>query len=93
MTSSSSTIIRIPRTDTNQEDDFILGEVTHSGAGGSSAGRASKPLNLKIVATEGEEPYALTCKSPISRDYLRCLSEGLCNHYILFTWHYAEVSL
>lgn len=62
MTSSSSTIIRIPRTDTDQEDDFILGEVTHSGAGGSSAGRASKPLNLKIVATEGEEPYALTLK-------------------------------
>ncbi|KAK3397123.1 hypothetical protein B0T20DRAFT_480709 [Sordaria brevicollis] len=63
MTSSSSTIIRIPRTDTDQEDDFILGEVTRSGAGGSSAGRASaKPLNLKIVATEGEEPYALTLK-------------------------------
>ena len=62
MTSSSSTIIRIPRTDTDQEDDFILGEVTHSGSGGSSARGSAKPLNLKIVATEGEEPYALTRK-------------------------------
>ncbi|CCC07325.1 unnamed protein product [Sordaria macrospora k-hell] len=62
MTSSSSTIIRIPRTDTDQEDDFILGEVTHSGTGGSSARGSSKPLNFKIVATEGEEPYALTLK-------------------------------
>ncbi|KAK1777882.1 hypothetical protein QBC45DRAFT_177750 [Copromyces sp. CBS 386.78] len=62
MTSSSSTIIRIPRTDTDQEDDCILGEVIHSGTGGSSARGSNKPLNLKIVATEGEEPYALTLK-------------------------------
>lgn len=89
MTSSSSTIIRIPRTDTDQEDDFILGEVTHSG--GSSA-RGSKPLNLKIVATEGEEPYALTRKYPgisslfsLFRRYLRVyafiMSAAAWNYY------------
>ncbi|KAL2116831.1 hypothetical protein VTJ04DRAFT_8999 [Mycothermus thermophilus] len=44
----SSHIIRIPRTD--EDGSFVLGEVTPSG---------SKPLNLKLVATEGEEPYVL----------------------------------
>ncbi|KAL1841412.1 hypothetical protein VTJ49DRAFT_7089 [Mycothermus thermophilus] len=43
-----SHIIRIPRTD--KEGSFILGEVTQSG---------SKPLNVKLVATEGEAPYVL----------------------------------
>ncbi|KAL2171631.1 hypothetical protein VTG60DRAFT_2199 [Thermothelomyces hinnuleus] len=44
----TSHIIRIPRTD--EEGAFILGEVTPSG---------SKPLNVKFVATEGEEPYVV----------------------------------
>ncbi|KAK4101012.1 hypothetical protein N658DRAFT_486391 [Parathielavia hyrcaniae] len=44
----SSHIIRIPRTD--EEGAFVLGEVTSSG---------SKPLNVKFVATEGEEPYVV----------------------------------
>ncbi|KAK4250136.1 hypothetical protein C7999DRAFT_12031 [Corynascus novoguineensis] len=44
----SSHIVRIPRTD--EEGSFILGEVTPSG---------SKPLNVKFVATEGEEPYVV----------------------------------
>ncbi|KAL2265555.1 hypothetical protein VTJ83DRAFT_6655 [Remersonia thermophila] len=43
-----SHIIRIPRTD--EEGSFILGEVAPSG---------SKPLNVKLVATEGEAPYVL----------------------------------
>ncbi|KAK3320941.1 hypothetical protein B0T19DRAFT_253726 [Cercophora scortea] len=48
----SSQIIRIPRTDTGEDGAFILGEVTPTGS-------ASKPLNVKLVATEGEEPYML----------------------------------
>ncbi|KAK4237651.1 hypothetical protein C8A03DRAFT_44531 [Achaetomium macrosporum] len=44
----SSHIIRIPRTD--EDGAFVLGEVTPSG---------SKPLNVKFVATEGEEPYVV----------------------------------
>lgn len=44
-------IIRIPRTDTTGEDAFILGEVTVTG---------SKPLSVRIIATEGEEPYVIT---------------------------------
>ncbi|KAK4120813.1 hypothetical protein N657DRAFT_658176 [Parathielavia appendiculata] len=44
----SSHIIRIPRTD--EEGAFVLGEVMPSG---------SKPLNVKFVATEGEEPYVV----------------------------------
>ncbi|KAK4149086.1 hypothetical protein C8A00DRAFT_38331 [Chaetomidium leptoderma] len=43
-----SHIIRVPRTD--EEGSFVLGEVTPSG---------SKPLNVKFVATEGEEPYVV----------------------------------
>ncbi|KAK3343891.1 hypothetical protein B0T25DRAFT_615217 [Lasiosphaeria hispida] len=43
-------IIRIPRTDTDEDGAFILGQVTPAG---------SKPLNLKFVATEGEEPYVI----------------------------------
>ncbi|KAG7285103.1 hypothetical protein NEMBOFW57_009723 [Staphylotrichum longicolle] len=43
-----SHIIRVPRTD--EEGTFVLGEVTPSG---------SKPLNVKFVATEGEEPYVV----------------------------------
>lgn len=49
-----SHIIRVPRTD--EEGAFILGEVTPSG---------SKPLNVKLVATEGEEPYVVKCMSSI----------------------------
>lgn len=45
---ASSRIIRVPRTD--EEGAYILGEVTPSG---------SKPLNVKFVATEGEEPYVV----------------------------------
>lgn len=47
----SSHIIRVPRTD--EEGAFVLGEVTPSG---------SKPLNIKFVATEGEEPYVVKCE-------------------------------
>ncbi|KAK3387023.1 hypothetical protein B0H63DRAFT_146599 [Podospora didyma] len=48
-------IIRIPRTDTSEEEGaYILGQVTPSS---SSAG--SKLLNLRFVATEGEEPYVV----------------------------------
>ncbi|KAK4455593.1 hypothetical protein QBC34DRAFT_70703 [Podospora aff. communis PSN243] len=44
-------IIRIPRTDTtSSETAFILGEVGPPG---------SKPLNVKVVATEGECPYVV----------------------------------
>ncbi|KAK0705114.1 hypothetical protein B0H67DRAFT_371789 [Lasiosphaeris hirsuta] len=43
-------IIRIPRTDADEDSAFILGQVTPAG---------SKPLNLKLVATEGEEPYVV----------------------------------
>ncbi|AEO71547.1 uncharacterized protein THITE_2124064 [Thermothielavioides terrestris NRRL 8126] len=45
---ASSHIIRVPRTD--EEGAFVLGEVIPSG---------SKPLNVKFVATEGEEPYVV----------------------------------
>ncbi|KAK1832741.1 hypothetical protein QBC39DRAFT_67184 [Podospora conica] len=45
----SSHIIHIPRTDA--EGTFVLGEVTSSGG--------SKPLNLTIVATEGEAAYSV----------------------------------
>jgi hypothetical protein len=48
----SSHIIRVARTD--EEGAFVLGEVTPSG---------SKPLNVKFVATEGEEPYVVKCES------------------------------
>lgn len=53
-----SHIIRVPRTD--EEGTFVLGEVTPSG---------SKPLNVKFVATEGEEPYVVKseCPSPSAR--------------------------
>ncbi|KAK3683727.1 hypothetical protein B0T22DRAFT_258145 [Podospora appendiculata] len=47
-----SQLIRIPRTDTGEDGAFILGEVTPTGS-------ASKPLTVKLVATEGEEPYML----------------------------------
>ncbi|KAK4165029.1 hypothetical protein QBC43DRAFT_41708 [Cladorrhinum sp. PSN259] len=47
--SSTSHIIRVPRTD--EEGSFVLGEVTPSGT--------SKPLNVKFVATEGDEPYVV----------------------------------
>ncbi|KAK3997110.1 DNA repair protein XRCC4 [Cladorrhinum sp. PSN332] len=46
---SFSHIIRVPRTD--EDGSFVLGEVTPSGT--------SKPLNVKFVATEGEEPYVV----------------------------------
>jgi len=48
-------IIRIPRTDTKDEEEaaFILGEVGPPG---------SKPLNVKVVATEGECPYVVKRK-------------------------------
>ncbi|KAK4132999.1 hypothetical protein BT67DRAFT_457050 [Trichocladium antarcticum] len=45
---SSSHIVRVARTD--EEGAFVLGAVTPSG---------SKPLNVKFVATEGEEPYVV----------------------------------
>ncbi|KAL2017807.1 hypothetical protein VTK56DRAFT_1670 [Thermocarpiscus australiensis] len=45
---AASHIIRVPRTD--EEGTYVLGEVTPSG---------SKPLNVKFVATEGEEPYVV----------------------------------
>lgn len=51
----ASHIIRVPRTD--EEGAFVLGEITPSG---------SKPLNVKFVATEGEEPYVVKCKSLMS---------------------------
>ncbi|KAH6621230.1 hypothetical protein B0J18DRAFT_221179 [Chaetomium sp. MPI-SDFR-AT-0129] len=44
----NSYIIRVARTD--EDGSFVLGEVTPSG---------SKPLNVKFVATEGEEPYVV----------------------------------
>jgi hypothetical protein len=50
---ASSHIIRVPRTD--EEGAFVLGEVIPSG---------SKPLNVKFVATEGEEPYVVKRESP-----------------------------
>jgi len=51
----SSHVIRIPRTDTGEDGEYVLGEVKPSD---------SKPLNLKIAATEGEEPYVFKRKSP-----------------------------
>lgn len=48
---AASHIIRVPRTD--EDGAFVLGEVTPSG---------SKPLNVKFVATEGEEPYVVKCE-------------------------------
>lgn len=48
----TSHIIHIPRTDA--EGAFILGEVTSSGG--------SKPLNLKIDATEGDAAYSVKRK-------------------------------
>lgn len=47
---ASSKILRVPRTDSGEDDAYILGEVTSLG---------SKPLNVKLVATEGEEPYVV----------------------------------
>lgn len=52
----SSHIIHIPRTDA--EGAFILGEVTSSGG--------SKPLNLKIDATEGDAAYSVKRKPLLS---------------------------
>ncbi|KAM7209527.1 DNA repair protein XRCC4 [Naviculisporaceae sp. PSN 640] len=52
----SSQIIRIPRTDEAGKDgSHVLGEVTATGG-------ASKPLNVKIVATEGDAPYTVKIK-------------------------------
>lgn len=48
----SSHIIHVPRTDA--EGAFILGEVTSSGG--------SKPLNLRIDATEGDAAYSVKRK-------------------------------
>ncbi|KAK0740654.1 hypothetical protein B0T18DRAFT_213661 [Schizothecium vesticola] len=56
----SSHIIRIPRTDA--DGGFILGEVTSSGG--------SKPLNLKIVATEGDAAYSVKRKRPPRPRYI-----------------------
>lgn len=56
----SSHIIRIPRTD--EEGAYVLGEVTPSG---------SKPLNVKFVATEGEEPYVVKCEFCMAPPALR----------------------
>lgn len=50
-----SHVIRIPRTDTGEDGEYVLGEVKPSD---------SNPLNLKIAATEGEEPYVVKRKSP-----------------------------
>lgn len=47
----NSYITRVARTD--EDGSFVLGEVTPSG---------SKPLNVKFVATEGEEPYVVKCE-------------------------------
>ncbi|KAK5660829.1 hypothetical protein OQA88_12200 [Cercophora sp. LCS_1] len=52
MATTTSHILRIPRTDTTGDDAFVLGHVSASG---------SKPLNLKFAATEGEEPYVVKC--------------------------------
>ncbi|KAK0706559.1 hypothetical protein B0T26DRAFT_789687 [Lasiosphaeria miniovina] len=47
-------IIRILRTDAADDEGVcVLGQVTPSG---------SKPLNVKLVVTEGEEPYAVKLK-------------------------------
>ncbi|KAK4228432.1 hypothetical protein QBC38DRAFT_157578 [Podospora fimiseda] len=46
----ASHIIRIPRT--NEDGSFVLGEVTPSPG-------TSKPLNVKFLATEGDEPYVV----------------------------------
>ncbi|KAK3946311.1 DNA repair protein XRCC4 [Diplogelasinospora grovesii] len=51
-----SQIIRISRTDTDAEGGYILCQVTSTGP------RPFQPLNVKLVATEGEEPYMLRLK-------------------------------
>ncbi|EPE07437.1 mitotic apparatus protein p62 [Ophiostoma piceae UAMH 11346] len=53
MTDSTTHVLRIPRSD--EEGSFVLARV-------SSSGQASKPLNARIVATEGEAPYSLSLR-------------------------------
>lgn len=45
-------VLRFPRSD--DKAAFVLIQVTQKG---------SKPLDLKLVGTEGEEPYVTSCKS------------------------------
>ena len=47
-------ILRIPRSD--DEGTPVLVQVV-------SAGSASRPLDLRLVGTESEAPYVLSCKS------------------------------
>ncbi|KAK0626144.1 hypothetical protein B0T14DRAFT_492524 [Immersiella caudata] len=62
-------VIRIPRTDTKDEEAaFILGEVGPPG---------SKPLNVKVVATEGDCPYVVKLRHD-RVDELR-VSNGPCS--------------
>lgn len=63
----TSRIIRIPRTD--EEGSFILGEVSSSG---------SKPLNVKFVATEGEEPYVVKRESLNPSPYRDPPDQAVC---------------
>ena len=46
-------VLKIPRSD--EKGSFIIVQV-------SPDGPVSRPLNLKLVATEGSSPYVLTCK-------------------------------
>ena len=50
---ASDHVLRIPRSD--NDGDFVLVNVT------SSAGPSE--LDLRLLATEGESPYTLDCKS------------------------------
>lgn len=50
---ASDHVLRIPRSD--NEGDFVLVNIT------SSVGPSA--LDLKLLATEGESPYILDCKS------------------------------
>lgn len=68
---ASPHIIRVPRTD--EDGANVLGQVTASG---------SKPLNVKVVATEGEEPYVVKCEFPLFMRYVpvpRVLNEEWLN--------------
>lgn len=49
---ASTRVVKFPRSD--DASSFILVQITPKG---------SKPLDVKLVGTEGEEPYVASCKS------------------------------
>lgn len=58
-------VLRIPRSD-EDEGSFVLVHVQ------PSSSKKARPLDVRIVATEGTSPYVVTCKSINSRFIFNC---------------------